>query len=134
MNSLQKNKLFEKAREIAKQAYCPYSSFHVGAAILDNHDNIYVGCNVENASYGLTICAERVAIFNFVSSTNKPYAIKAIAISCPDGNVENENSLMPCGACRQVMAEFFTSDTIILIDGIGEFTLKNLLPLPFILK
>ena len=130
LSTKQMNLLIEAAREASKKAFCPYSNFHVGAAVLDNDGEIWKGFNIENASYGLTICAERVAIFNWrVHSDSK---ILALAVTCPDGNPEeDENSVMPCGACRQVMSEFMTEDAQIFVDGIGEFVLNDLLPFPF---
>lgn len=93
------NKLLEKAREASKNAYAKYSNFPVGACVLAGSGKIYVGCNVENASYGLTTCAERNAIFSAIANGEKE--IKAVAIYSP----EMENCL-PCGACRQVIFEF----------------------------
>lgn len=93
------NILITKAKEVSKNAYAPYSKFNVGACVLGASGNTYVGCNVENASYGLAICAERSAITNAVSSGEK--SIKAIAIYSP-----NMDNCLPCGACRQVIFEF----------------------------
>lgn len=122
------DKLVSVAREAASHSYSPYSNFRVGAAVLSG-DGVYKGCNIENASYGLTLCAERVAIFNAISSGEaKP---KAIAISCLDAAGSDISSLMPCGACLQVMAEFGTDELIVILDGGGIFTLNELLPLPF---
>src|SRR5258706_5024149 len=120
-----KKQLLQVARDAAGQAYCPISQFHVGAALLAN-GQIIEGCNVENASFGLTICAERVAIFNAISKGHN--RIEALAIACPDAMEESPNSKMPCGACRQVMAEFSDPELLVLIDGVGEFLLRQLLP------
>jgi len=93
------NVLIEKAKEVSKNAYAPYSKFRVGACVLAASGNTYIGCNVENASYGLAICAERNAIFNAIANGEK--AISAIAIYSPD-----MDNCLPCGACRQVIFEF----------------------------
>ena len=121
--------LLQRARDAALHAYAPYSRFRVGAAVLAG-GSVFTGCNVENASLGLTICAERNAVFQAVAAGHR--LIKALAVSCvdaaPDGAV---GSRMPCGACRQVIAEFGADDTPIEIDGAGTFRLDNLLPSAF---
>ena len=114
-----------------ENSYSPYSKFKVGAAVEMISGEIYTGCNIENASYGLTICAERTAIFKAVSFGER--YIKRIAISC-QGEKDDSSTNMPCGACLQVMTEFSNSDIDILIDGVGEFKLSQLLPKPFNLK
>ena len=91
-------KLIAAAQAARRKAYAPYSKFHVGAALLSKSGKVYTGCNVENASYGLTICAERVAITKAVSEGHRQF--QAIAVIAPS------TSLSPCGACRQVLAEF----------------------------
>lgn len=118
--------LFKIAKEVAQQAYAPYSNFRVGAALITDTGNIYQGCNVENSSYGLSICAERNAVFNMV--TNGDSVITEIAIY-----VDSEKIFPPCGACRQVLAEFgedikiyYGNDT-----GITVTTLKEILPHTF---
>lgn len=124
--------LIFQAIEAAKNAHCPYSKFHVGAAVLDTYGDIWTGCNVENASYGLTICAERVALVKCVSHGRKPMKI---AVACPDLDSDALLQLrMPCGACRQFMAEFLTpSDEIIVVNG-GVFSMEQLLPAAFSLS
>lgn len=91
------------AKGASERAYCPYSKFHVGAAVLTESGEIYTGCNVENASYGLTNCAERTAIFKMVEKSTHPSdrKITAIAIYTP-----TKDATAPCGACRQVIREF----------------------------
>jgi cytidine deaminase len=89
--------ILEAARQAAKSAYAPYSKFHVGAAILTRSGKIIVGCNVENSSFGLTICAERAAVVQAIVQNERDW--QAIAIVSPSG-------VTPCGACRQVLAEF----------------------------
>jgi cytidine deaminase len=91
-------KLIAAAKTAQRRAHAPYSKFHVGAALLTKSGKVITGCNVENASYGLTICAERVAITKAVSEGHRQF--KAIAVVAPSA------SLSPCGACRQVLAEF----------------------------
>jgi cytidine deaminase len=89
------------ARQAAGRAYCPYSHFPVGAAILTNGGEIFAGCNVENASYGLTICAERSAVFQAVANLPIPLVIRAVVVFTPTAE-----PTAPCGACRQVINEF----------------------------
>jgi cytidine deaminase len=124
--------LLREAREASRRAYCPYSSFRVGAAVLAG-GRVFVGANVENASYGLTICAERTAAFAAVLAGAGP--IEAVAVACvdaPDGS--DPDLLMPCGACRQVLAEFARPETPILVDRVGTFRLDELLPRAFRLR
>lgn len=117
-------KLERAARAAAKRAYAPYSKFRVGAAILGASGKIHSGCNVENASYGLTSCAERNAIFAAVAAGER--AIQAVAIYTPTAD-----PTAPCGACRQVIREFGPGALVISVcDGKGrkETTLGQLLP------
>ncbi|WP_298845325.1 cytidine deaminase [Clostridium sp.] len=112
--------LVSKAIDARKNSYSPYSNFKVGAAVLTYDGKIYTGCNIENASYGATNCAERTAIFKAVSEGYT--TIKAIAIV----GVENDYTY-PCGICRQVIAEFASVDTkIILGKGKTEYLVKTL--------
>ena len=118
--------LLAAAREAAEQAHCPYSNFHVGAAVRCTDGTVVSGCNVENASYGLTICAERVALFNCVAQGLQPLEL---AVSCVDAQEDAPlASRMPCGACRQVMQELLPNDATVHIDGIGERRIEQLLP------
>ena len=122
--------LVRLAQEEMQHAYAPYSNFRVGAAVLAASGKVYLGCNVENASYGLAICAERVAIFNAISAGAKD--LEAIAIMS-----SGEERVTPCGACRQVMAEFNPDLQLILADDKGnyqEYTLAELLPEMFSLE
>lgn len=119
--------LMRKAREARKKSYSPYSNFAVGAAVEMESGRVFTGTNIENCSYGLTICAERVAIFNAIS--NGEVNIKRLAISCKSS--ENFSELMPCGACRQVISEFSTPETEIIVDGVDTFKLDQLLPNAF---
>lgn len=106
-----KEKLISAAAAAAQKAYAPYSRFHVGAAVLADDGTIYTGVNVENRSYGLTICAERNAIAHAVAMGMK--SIKAVAIYSPD----SEDPLPPCGACRQVITEFSAPDAVVICCG-----------------
>ena len=100
--------LFAAAREAQAAAYCPYSNFAVGAAVLLSDGTVARGCNVENASYGLTVCAERVAIFNAIADGRMDIAAVACVTSAP-------RLCKPCGACRQVIAEFSQADNPIIV-------------------
>jgi cytidine deaminase len=123
------SELITAATLAATVAYCPYSGIRVGAAVLAD-GTVFHGCNIENASLGLTICAERVAIFSAVAAGCKH--LTAIAVACPDApSGEDISGHMPCGACRQVMAEFGKDNTRILVQGIGSFRLGELLKHPF---
>ncbi len=124
--------LLEAARLASRAAYCPYSHFHVGAAIRAG-GRVFVGANVENASYGLTVCAERTAAFAAVLAGSAPF--EAIAVACvdaPEGS--GPELLMPCGACRQVLAEFAGPSTPVIVDRVGRMTLGDLLPMAFRLR
>jgi cytidine deaminase len=120
--------LVGKALEAREKAHAPYSKYKVGAALLAKSGAIYTGCNVENASYGLTVCAERVAICKAVSEGEKDFLAIAVATS---------NGAPPCGACLQVMAEFvadFSSFPVILVNAEKKWrviTLKELYPFGF---
>jgi cytidine deaminase len=112
------------ARAASEHAYCPYSQFRVGAAVLSDKGEIFAGCNVENASYGLTICAERNAVFQMVAKA--PSVIRAVAIYTP-----TKTPTAPCGACRQVINEFGPDAEIICCcDGmeVSPKRLSELLP------
>ena len=122
------NPLIAQAREVARLAHAPYSRFRVGAALLDARGSVYVGCNIESASYGLTICAERNAIFAAIAAgAVRPFA--ALAVTCLDA----DRPFAPCGACRQVMVEHLMADAPVVIDGLGEYRVSDLLPLAFTL-
>lgn len=117
------DELLKLAKEAANNAYAPYSRFYVGAALLCADGKVYTGCNIENASYGATNCAERTAIFKAVSEGKREF--EAIAIVAKDGS-----TAFPCGMCLQVMNEFMPDASIILEkDGAPfKFALKDLLP------
>ncbi len=120
-------KLFDLARQAAQNSYSPYSKFRVGAALQLTSGEIVTGTNVENVSFGLTICAERAALVRAVSQFGPEIRIGAVAIA-------NRNGLAspPCGACRQVLAEFILPDAPIIFpaaDGVRTMTFSDLLPL-----
>ena len=121
--------LLVAARDAAQLAYVPYSSFRVGAAVLTADGTVVQGCNVENASYGLTNCAERTALFAAVAAGHRD--LVAIAVTCLDGDVARPATLMPCGACRQVMVELLPAHAPVVIDGVGVTTPDELLPNAF---
>jgi cytidine deaminase len=121
--------LIDEARRFGERAHVPYSSFRVGAAVLTADGATIGGCNVENASYGLANCAERTALFAAVAAGHRD--LVAIAVSCLDGDPAMPATLMPCGACRQVMVELLRPDAIIVVDGAGAFGLDDLLPNAF---
>jgi cytidine deaminase len=100
----------------------------VGAAVEAADGAVYRGCNIESASYGLTVCAERVAVFNAVSAGARP---AAIAVTCLDGDVSEPASLMPCGACRQVLLDQMGPEASVYVDRVGSFTVGDLLPSGF---
>lgn len=106
--------LLQEAHKAKENAYCRYSNFRVGAAILAKDGKVITGCNVENASYGLTMCAERTALFNAVSQGYKPGDFEAIAIAA------SADDFSPCGACRQVINEF--GDDMVVIFEFGGKT------------
>ena len=123
------NPLLVLARQVASRAYVPYSRFRVGAAVRDARGALHVGCNVENASYGLTLCAERNAIFGAISAgAVRPF--EALAVACVDAE---PGGCSPCGACRQVIAEHLRVDAPVFVDGLGRFTIAELLPHGFTL-
>lgn len=120
----QEQNLIEAACQARQRAYAPYSKFLVGAALATADGQIFTGSNVENASYGLTICAERTAVFAAASSGQRQFRLLAIA---------SAGGAPPCGACRQVLAEFAPDLAILLVDAesrrcIAEVNLRELLP------
>ena len=121
-------RLLQKAKQAKENSYAPYSNFKVGAAVIGKNGKIYSGSNVENSSYGLTICAERAAIFKMVNDGEKE--ISAILIIG-----DTEKYLPPCGACRQVISEFSTNKTIVYMcnkhEKFKKMTVEELIPLKF---
>ena len=124
------NELVTLAIKAREKAYAPYSGYKVGAALKTKSGKIYLGCNIENASFSPTVCAERTAVFKAVSEGEREF--EAIAVT--GGKEEISDFAPPCGVCRQVMSEFCKEDfKIILYNGKEEkvYTLKELLPLSF---
>ena len=132
LSQQQREELLKAARAAARNSYSPYSHFRVGAAILAGR-TVHLGTNVENASYGLTLCAERSAFAALVSSGSKE-KIRAIAITCIDAKKGAPDELMPCGACRQWIMEL-APEAEVIVDRIPRsFTARDLLPKAFRLK
>ena len=121
------------AREARSRSYCPYSAYAVGAALLCEDGTVYQGCNVENAAYGPSVCAERVAVFKAVSEGKRSFA--AIAVAGGRAGEEPAGIFPPCGVCRQVLREFCSPELpVYLATAEGDFeghTLGELLPLSF---
>lgn len=126
-------KLYEKALEAYNNSYSPYSNFKVGAALLCKDGNIIIGTNVENASFGLSNCAERTAMFNAIASGYKPHDFDCLMVI---GNTENPIS--PCGACREVMKEILGLDCKVILTNLKderkEMKVSDLLPYSFFLE
>lgn len=133
LNPGQAADLQQRAIAVSYHAYAPYSNFRVGAAVLLADGTIVTGCNVENASYRLTVCAEQAAIAAAVSLHGPKIRIRAIAVA----NL-NDTASQPCGACRQTIYEFSTPETIVFFPGekgaIAEATITDLLPAAFLLS
>lgn len=131
---MDKNLLCQKAIEALNNSYSPYSNCKVGAALLCKNGKIFTGCNIENASFSPTICAERVAFSKAVSEGEKEF--EAIAVAGEKDGVLTAFS--PCGVCRQVMAEFCDNNfNILIVNGnktFSEYTLGKILPISFNLK
>ncbi len=129
---MNKKDLFMLAKESMKNSYSPYSNYNVGASLLCKNGSIYKGCNIENASYSVTICAERTALFSAIANGERNFE----AICVVGGkNGEITDYAMPCGVCRQVLAEFCDADFKIYVgiseDNIKEFNLGELIPYSF---
>ena len=127
-----KQTLCDKAKEARNNAYTPYSNFKVGAALLCSDGSIYTGCNIENASFSPTVCAERVAIFKAVSDGKREFS--AIAGCGGKDGVLTEKYCFPCGVCRQVLSEFCDKNFRVYVmskDDVKEYTLSELLPESF---
>lgn len=128
MNDLQK-RLFESACITQKRAHAPYSNAHIGAAVLMNDGRVFNGCNIENASYGGTVCAERVAIFKAIAEGGDKLIKEILVVS------DTESPWPPCGFCRQVIAEFANEKTLVHITNlqgkIKSFNFTDLFPEAF---
>jgi cytidine deaminase len=119
--------LIDAARQARERAFAPYSTFKVGAALETSDGTIITGCNIENATYGLTVCAERVAVLKAVSEGHRAFSRIAIV-------ADTEDPTPPCGPCRQILWEFCGDIEVILAnltDEKGRYRMKDLLPLPF---
>jgi cytidine deaminase len=131
ISSQKRERLLKAARIAMRNAYAPYSEFKVGAAVLMTSGEVFLGCNVENASYGMTNCAERTAIFAAVAKLGPKLEVRAVAVVNHKGV-----PCSPCGACRQVIYEFGPKATIFFLSAKGwkETTITDLLPEGFRLK
>ena len=134
INELQVKELLSLANKARENSYTPYSHFTVGAALLLEDESVITGCNIENASYGGTVCAERCAIFKAVSNANTKF--KAIAIAGSPEGEEISGYAYPCGMCRQVMREFVDPNSfkVFVLGPGGEYsenTLEELMPYSF---
>ena len=119
--------LVKKAQSAKKYSYSPYSKFRVGAAVLSTSGKVFTGCNIENSSFGLTVCAERTALFKAISEGTRKF--KAIAIAS-----DASGFISPCGACRQVILDLASGIDVIMSDSRGETKIvkaRELLPYPF---
>lgn len=125
-----KEGLLQKAKQAQQHAYTPYSQYQVGAALLCKDESVFYGCNIENASYGLTMCAERVAMYQAIANGHRDFVAMAIVGS-------GQDFAAPCGACRQVMAEFAPDMEVYIGLPVSEkyieTTVRELLPLQFVL-
>lgn len=131
-NKKQYVELYEVAERARELSYSPYSGITVGAALLGASGKIYVGANIENASYSPTVCAERTAIFKAVLEGEREFV--AIAIAGGSDSEDGKDGFYPCGVCRQVMSEFFSRDTDIIIkrgDDIEIHSFADILPMAF---
>ncbi len=134
MTNKTREKLLTLAVQAASKSYSPYSTFSVGAALLTKSGKVYLGCNIENASFSPTVCAERTAFFKAVSEGEREFTAIAV-VGGKDGDFRHPS--YPCGVCRQVMAEFCDTEfEIVLKNGsdIESHTLNNLLPCSFSLE
>jgi len=131
ISSAVRERLLRSARKVMKNAYAPFSHFRVGAAILTSKGQIFVGCNVENSSYGMTNCAERTAIFSAIAKHGPALEVRAVAVTNDHGV-----PCSPCGACRQVIYEFGPEAVIFYEgkEGPKESLITELLPEGFRLK
>lgn len=129
---MNEKELCKGANDAMKNAYAPYSGYKVGAALLTEKGKLFAGCNIENAAYTPTVCAERVALFNAISSGERNFTAIAVA-GGKDGVISG--AFPPCGVCRQVMAEFCAPDFTVLVvtgeDSYKKYTLNELFPQAF---
>ena len=131
IDSSLKKLLVEKAKESALDAYSPYSGFRVGAALLCADGSIYTGCNIENASYSATVCAERAALFDAVKNGKRDFTAVAVA---GGKDVIGAEICPPCGVCLQALSEFLPPDALVLLadgEGCKEYSFSELMPFGF---
>ncbi|GGF09700.1 cytidine deaminase [Halobacillus andaensis] len=125
---MNKQNLIDEAKKIREKAYTPYSKFNVGAALLTKDGTLYTGCNIENAAYPVTCCAERVAIFKAISDGHHEFSEIAVV-------ADTERPVPPCGSCRQVMSEFFDPELNIYLTNLNgalkTVKMSELLPFSF---
>ncbi len=127
MNDSEREQLAAAACTAAEGAYAPYSKFRVGAAVLTDDGQVFPGCNVENASYGLCLCAERNALSTAIAAGARKF--QAVAVACIDANASlGLNGRMPCGACRQWLLELAPDAELIVAGDTRVFTVRELLP------
>lgn len=123
-----KDQLIAEAKKIRSEAYVPYSEFPVGAALLTKSGNVYTGCNIENAAYSVSCCAERVAIFKAIADGENDFSEMAVV-------ADTNRPVPPCGSCRQVMSEFFDSAMNVHLTNLNDqsktVTVRDLLPFSF---
>lgn len=135
---MEEKELVQKAYQAQKYSYSPYSGFRVGAALLTGSGKVYTGCNIENAAFSPTNCAERTAFFKAVSEGETQFLAIAVVGNKKGAPEEEWEFCMPCGVCRQVMLEFVKPDEFIVLCGKGEeirkFTLRELLPESFSIR
>lgn len=122
------SQLISKAKQALNNSHSPYSRFKVGAALLTKSGNVYVGTNIENSSFGATVCAERVALFSAIASGEKEF-LKIAIVAEKDGETQNE--CFPCGICRQTLVEFCDKDFVVVLGENKEYTLNELFPNAF---
>ncbi|HXG93794.1 MAG TPA: cytidine deaminase [Blastocatellia bacterium] len=127
-NKVSDDELVERAKEARSMAHAPYSNFEVGAALLAADGRVFTGCNIENSTYGLTMCAERVAIFKAVSEGAQEISKMAVV-------ADFDNPTPPCGCCRQMIWEFSSDDTEVILANLSgdvqKFAIKELFPEAF---
>jgi cytidine deaminase len=131
--SFEPQALIEHAIQASKRAYVPYSHFHVGCALMDEQGGLHYGCNVENAAYGPTNCAERTALFRAIADGHAPQSFRVLAVVG-----DTDRPITPCGVCRQVMVELCAPDMPVVMANVrGEYTIttvSDLLPGAFTSK
>lgn len=135
VSSQQISELIQSAMRLRQRAYAPYSGKSVGAAVLTANGRIYTGCNIENAAHAPGLCAERVALAGAVAAGERQFTAIAICGGTAGEPADADNLFYPCGMCRQMMAEFFAADTLVICAADEQhyqlFTFAELLPYPY---